>query len=718
LAIGIAKRILETDPNHLEVTTKKIRALCGEDLRRAAATGTTSHVLHGIITMMRVNLKSDTRANEQFNSLIRVINDRCRNIGLDTLDARCSIKKQLGVGTRGVNLRWSSIRPHASTVLVDAVQNFEQGSQQAYADGRWLTPPPTPGLASEQALKATIARLFPMISSDHASLRWAAHFGPAFSKLTSEVSAERGFSVTAAKSAKAGSDLFLSVENNYSQRMLVKLKVFPHRLLARRLVARLCLPLEMMTSAALLTKFHEQVRTGHPHHVIEYGLTWRFESAGGGDDLFAELTRASKVHFALKKVRVPTDAGASKAGPSSGGHGGDMPPPPLPPPPLPPPADTDGDDQGGLAGDVDDVESLAEGVLEEWLEEALNHAAGFDGEAEAQFEKWMADDLAEMDADGMDQADRKTVDDLEQEASSSSSSSKKSCARKVATKIIAHAERAFERDFDADADLDGMYDEKVLFEVAFGDVDMNEHTEEPTADVGQSDVAMSAVDALSPEPLAVAQDVAYPDWQASFAQSCEALRARDAALELVPIGREFPWELSLVSVSQGDSRRTVVVQWSYVQSLKGRAVRIDPETREVIWPTAATSPVVCFKNAEVIHPAIGVHAQRLREGRPCLPAQITRLRTMWDIALSEKVPLHAECQLCNAGDMVEPIALCAFCQLQWHESCCCSLLGRRAALCGVGLKLPDVVSDSMVCRLCAKSLQRSTSAGGGVGVEG
>ena len=123
---GVAADILNRPLAELEITSRKLRYLFAEDLQLAAPAGTIGCNLFGVWMLLRTSIKSDTRSNEQYNSLIRVLNERARNVGLDTVSARANIKIQLGVGTRGVNLKWSAIRPHAAQMLANAIEHHGQ----------------------------------------------------------------------------------------------------------------------------------------------------------------------------------------------------------------------------------------------------------------------------------------------------------------------------------------------------------------------------------------------------------------------------------------------------------------------------------------------------------------------------------------------------------------------------------------------------------------
>jgi hypothetical protein len=117
--------LLDADDDDLEISARKVKVLCRADLEEARATGKTGTLVYSIAAFMRIRLRPDVRVNEQYNSLIRQINERCRNLSLGLMAARINLKKWLGVGTRGANLRWSCIRPRAEVLLSQLMQHVE-----------------------------------------------------------------------------------------------------------------------------------------------------------------------------------------------------------------------------------------------------------------------------------------------------------------------------------------------------------------------------------------------------------------------------------------------------------------------------------------------------------------------------------------------------------------------------------------------------------------
>ena len=118
--MGVARELLTRDG--FDDTAMKLKAWCRGDLEQAALDGTTGQQLHTCVFLIRAHVHADTQENEGANSVIRVISDRCRNIGLPLLDARVRLRKALGLAQRGQRTRWADRRPHALALLRTATQ--------------------------------------------------------------------------------------------------------------------------------------------------------------------------------------------------------------------------------------------------------------------------------------------------------------------------------------------------------------------------------------------------------------------------------------------------------------------------------------------------------------------------------------------------------------------------------------------------------------------
>ena len=70
---AVAKRLLDQPNDSLEVTTRRIKVLCLDDLNNVAKTGvlTSGCLLHGILATAAVHLKLDAGELESLNSMIK-----------------------------------------------------------------------------------------------------------------------------------------------------------------------------------------------------------------------------------------------------------------------------------------------------------------------------------------------------------------------------------------------------------------------------------------------------------------------------------------------------------------------------------------------------------------------------------------------------------------------------------------------------------------------
>lgn len=113
----LAQRILNTHPSKLESNTAKLRQLCEGDFEQCAQDGTVGPLLYSVVGSWKRVARSDVARNEGHNSLIKSINNRCRNIGLPLLSARSNAKKELGVGVRGAPQKWRQVKLDALAMI-------------------------------------------------------------------------------------------------------------------------------------------------------------------------------------------------------------------------------------------------------------------------------------------------------------------------------------------------------------------------------------------------------------------------------------------------------------------------------------------------------------------------------------------------------------------------------------------------------------------------
>ena len=161
-------------------------------------------------------------------------------------------------------------------------------------------------------------------------------------------------------------------------------------------------------------------------------------------------------------------------------------------------------------------------------------------------------------------------------------------------------------------------------------------------------------------------------WRSEVVVGLQILDARQRADNTVMPGRTQhpPWEPSLVACScrtaDGFDRPCVeFVFWTQPSARKGRILTVsDTEPHYVSWPAAGSHPEQSFYNAEVVHPAVGIHVKRvaarsiLSDTRSSVPPKVMRLKLMWEAAQAARTGngvLDEECELCHSeGGTLNP----------------------------------------------------------------
>lgn len=135
----IAGQVLGANSDHLEPTTRKIRALCKHELQHCYDTGIfekeskspSGPLLFCLIKSLALLMPSDTQVIEGMNSIVKLIGRRCPNITLELLSARLVVKRFLSGassdGSVGRRRKYSSIKGFAE----EAVKELSQLSNPA-----------------------------------------------------------------------------------------------------------------------------------------------------------------------------------------------------------------------------------------------------------------------------------------------------------------------------------------------------------------------------------------------------------------------------------------------------------------------------------------------------------------------------------------------------------------------------------------------------------
>ena len=115
---GLAKSILDADPFTLEINAKKLLVAFPSDFHGAAATGCISNLGVYVIALgIKMWAWSDAQELEGMSSLVRINCNRAPSISLPLLSARLGAKKAMGIGAKGSNLRFNTIKPKAASVI-------------------------------------------------------------------------------------------------------------------------------------------------------------------------------------------------------------------------------------------------------------------------------------------------------------------------------------------------------------------------------------------------------------------------------------------------------------------------------------------------------------------------------------------------------------------------------------------------------------------------
>jgi hypothetical protein len=335
---GLAKRILDTADADLEISTRKIKAICKDELDIAQATGKAGPLLYSIACYMKRCIKGDVRVNEQYNSLIRQINERCRNISLALLSARTNMKKAMKVGTRGASLKWSTVKPRAEALLRQLMQQVDEAHEVMADVNRWAVPDPMP--VDGDAVLQRFRVCDPVQNKD--LILWATPHSIRlhnFQKLPSSVVGyvfvlvDGDFDGDTVELADPGGVCYFIAETNYSTSRFVKCDLYNKDSPAGPVViAKVALPLETPSSIDLFCSYYADVfqQPGFDDAVLDlmqinvtaHDMKWFYDEADG---VHAVISMRGKLCLSMnrqqaRKVPGPVEPPPPKKKRKTGGH--------------------------------------------------------------------------------------------------------------------------------------------------------------------------------------------------------------------------------------------------------------------------------------------------------------------------------------------------------------------------------------------------------------
>ena len=172
---AIAREILATEDQQLDITTLKIKTICFQELRAAAIDGKCGPKLFSIMRTYAVLVKVNIEELEGLNGLIKATGEQSPNISLELLDARLKIKKSLSVGGRLDTLSVKELKATA-TDLHNAILPVAGGPLPERVSGmnRYGAPAAIPHtlLPSKGELLAATWKFSPELRMTP-SIRWA-----------------------------------------------------------------------------------------------------------------------------------------------------------------------------------------------------------------------------------------------------------------------------------------------------------------------------------------------------------------------------------------------------------------------------------------------------------------------------------------------------------------------------------------------------------------
>ena len=207
-------------------------------------------------------------------------------------------------------------------------------------------------------------------------------------------------------------------------------------------------------------------------------------------------------------------------------------------------------------------------------------------------------------------------------------------------------------------------------------------------------------------------------WEQAWSDSMRALSVHDTACRDIEVGGGvWPPDVSLVA----SETNICFVHWRSIESRQGRIVRV--EGSECVYPCPANPKykTACFREFDVVHPAIVVTFRRRTS--TTVSDDILRLRDMWKVAIARKANADQcleSCFLCTDNSDAE-LETCACCLLTTHKQCVAKFSsdygprpirrhlefdsqGSAEPVGQAAASVPIVLSTSL-CDMCASKLQ-------------
>lgn len=274
---------------NIDLQTRKIRTILKDELNVAKTSGKCPQKLYAVVFAIGQKMFSDVQEMEGLNSLVKLIGNRAPNISLELLSSRISLKKRMGIGRRGSDLRYSSIAPQLQDIVMECVQAADKETlKEVGAITRWAPPDkllallPTP----DEVKKVKETQI---TQSDQQKMVWAATYNAVIAKACSKsIDCKNCLIIGDIDQLVDGYNVYVAADKVRSTYDLAKWEVQKYK---TRFQVSPVVPFEIASSIQVIAKTFERVhaRPDEKIPVFLSEISWSWH----GDVCTASLTMDS-----------------------------------------------------------------------------------------------------------------------------------------------------------------------------------------------------------------------------------------------------------------------------------------------------------------------------------------------------------------------------------------------------------------------------------------
>ena len=170
-----------------------------------------------------LSTQADIRCNESYNNLLKNIVDLSPHINLPLLSARVNTKKLMGLGTRGISHRWSTLKTRAD-LLEEMLSHYGAGLTVVGEEDRWTDHASDATLPDRDTTKTKYAESMRAIQITP-QLKWSSVFELILGREFPKPSASTGMVIQdeaihpsdATMELQSGCELYFVAANRYNK---------------------------------------------------------------------------------------------------------------------------------------------------------------------------------------------------------------------------------------------------------------------------------------------------------------------------------------------------------------------------------------------------------------------------------------------------------------------------------------------------------------------